>query len=133
MFSSRALGDFCGDAKLLLENPLIHPRGGLTPRLGFFSLLLITLAVLEPSPPDPLPWEGVWGLPEQPCVLSQHKGGWGQKSKEGCPGTVPAYSGSRSAFVGDWDAAFGDANLLLWALGASPAPCCALGHCIFAS
>lgn len=57
VFSSRALADFCGDAKLLLQNPLIHPHGGLTPRLGFFSLLLITLLGLGPlvgaGPPCP--------------------------------------------------------------------------------
>lgn len=75
------------------------------------------------GPPVLPPWEGVWGLPEQPWALSQHKGGWGQKSNEGCPGTAPVCSVSRGASVGDWDEAFGDANLLPWALGASPAPC----------
>lgn len=133
VFSSRALADFCGDAKLLLQNPLIHPHGGLTPRLGFFSLLLITPAGLGLAPPVLPPWEEVWGLPEQLWDLSQHKGGWGQKSKEGCAGTAPACSVSRGASAGDWDAAFGDAILLPWALGASPAPRCALGHCVFAS
>lgn len=46
VFLSQALDAFCADAKLLLQDPLIHPHGGLTPRLGFFSWLLSVLAGL---------------------------------------------------------------------------------------
>lgn len=60
LFSSQVLDVLCADAKLLPQDPLIHPRGGLTPRLGFFSWVLIALVVLMGAgPPRGVPW---WSL-----------------------------------------------------------------------
>ena len=77
VFSSQALDAFCADAKLLLQDPLIHPHGGLTPRLGFFSWLLIMLAVLV--------WAGpLHGVLRWPPIATT---GWGV-GYAGTPGSL---------------------------------------------
>jgi len=82
MFLSQALDVFRADAKLLPQDPLIHPHGGLTPRLAFFSQLLITLAVLAWAgalravlrwPPISTAGRGA-GCTRTPGSLLQHEG-----------------------------------------------------------
>lgn len=93
---------FCADAKLLLllllQDALIHPHGGLTPRLAFFSWLLIVLVVLVWAgalrgmlrwPPIPGPEWGV-GYAGTPGSLPGCEGGWmGFRAAKqgGCPGS----------------------------------------------
>lgn len=90
VFRARPWMLFCADAKsLLLQDPLIHPHGGLTPRLAFFSWLLIVLAVLVWAgalrgmlrwPPIPGPGWGV-GCAGTPGSLPECEWGLEQQSK----------------------------------------------------